>query len=181
MIRYWRNGSYVLGRSSIWTCRILHICWIFSSILASKVKIPHVQIDERPRALVWVCFSKQTKNKSSTAHTTKTIIILNPNRKFCKMYNNLKFWQKKNGSVMQNHELGIHSDKIWSDRTAQNMRYLKKPIGCLYFVHNELGVNICPYSSRFLVEQSQKIKRFREGFWWFEVPEIFNISKFTRF
>ena len=29
------------------------------------------------------------------------------------------------------------------------------------------GVNICLYSPRFLGEQTQRIKRFREGFWWY--------------
>ena len=53
--------------------------------------------------------------------------------------------------------------KTQNRSTVKVMRYLE-----LNPKHQLSGVNICPYSPRFLGEQSQKIKRFREGFWYYQ-------------
>ena len=57
-------------------------------------------------------------------------------------------------------------DLNWSEKTARREKWV--------LVLKEFSpftrVNICPCSPRSLGEQSWKIKRFGEGFWWCEAP-----------
>ena len=60
--------------------------------------------------------------KFSAAQLPNPIPI--PNIKYCKINENLSFLNR-NGWVLQNHRLGIHSNKIWADSTTQNtLEYL---------------------------------------------------------
>ena len=56
------------------------------------------------------------------------------------MYENLSFFAEKNGWVMQNHGLGINSEKIWAESSTKNtLKYLTTYLANLPNRPNHLG------------------------------------------